>query len=52
MADNSGPAFPVTLEQKQQETMEYGSMTGLTIRQWYAGMALAGMNAWVESQIG
>lgn len=34
--DNGGPAFPT------QETWGAGSARGLTKREWFAGMALAG----------
>jgi len=36
------PAFPVANEYYPNDQIQYGS-NGMTLRQWYAGMALQGM---------
>ena len=42
--DNSGPAFPGFTSPESLVT-DYQPYPGMTIRQWYAGMAMMGMNA-------
>jgi hypothetical protein len=37
------PAFPVTPEQARQSYSHLGSISGLSKREWFAGMALVGL---------
>jgi hypothetical protein len=39
------PAFPVTPEQARQSYSHLGSISGLTKREWFAGMAMQGLLA-------
>lgn len=53
--NNGGPAFPVTYEDGMSEKR----YSGMTLRQWYAGMALngwaanpnVGVNTWTKEEI-
>lgn len=46
--NDGGPAFPVTLFEGQ--TLGDGSANGMSLRDWFAGQALASMNyEWFES---
>jgi hypothetical protein len=38
MSDDGGPAFPVATP------LGYASITGMTLRDWFAGQALIGMH--------
>ena len=40
--DDGGPAFPLQIENRDQYE---GSQYGMTLRDWFAGQALAGMFA-------
>jgi hypothetical protein len=43
-ADKSGPAYPWTRERHPQEAMNsITSGSGMTLRQWYAGLAISGL---------
>jgi len=47
--DDGGPAFPLRTYQNQNNgQMEWGQ-TGMTLRQWYKGMALIG---WMSANAG
>lgn len=42
MNDMSGPASPITLEMLQQEYKGHGRMTGMSLRDYFAGQAIVG----------
>lgn len=46
---NGGPAFPVPMIESEthgiQSSMAYGEYGGMTLRDWFAGQALAGLCA-------
>lgn len=44
--DDSGPAFPAIQLDKSGEMMQWASQEGMTLRQWFAGKALAGYLAY------
>lgn len=43
MADNSGAAFPSVTLNRFDKTLVAGHASGMTLRQWYAGMAMHGL---------
>jgi hypothetical protein len=40
--NNGGPAFPITLN-SDETFVEMGKFDGMTLRDWFAGMALQGL---------
>ena len=49
--DNGGPAFPRPLSMAHEDAV-YHAQNGMTLRDWFAGQALAGeMATWTESDV-
>lgn len=46
--DDGGPAFPVHPESHNRSDAEYNVLSGMTLRDWFAGQALAGLLADTE----
>lgn len=43
--DDGGPAFPIPTLQREYWDCEQGEPNGMSLRDWFAGMALQGINA-------
>ena len=41
MRDDGGAAFPISLDQMRDEAKGHGAMTGMTLRDYFAGQVLA-----------
>jgi hypothetical protein len=44
--NNGGPAFPIPTLEREYWDREQGEPNGMTLRDWYAGMALQGSIEW------
>lgn len=47
MKDNGGPAFP---SNNHPTTQAHEAVLGMTLRDWFAGQALAGMSAIIDER--